>query len=290
MSYTVTEEAASAVRTVLSGLRAVRRRIWSILLQRAAVLLVNIALAAGLVLFLTERNVFLPAGWRIAILAVLAALLALLALWRVAWAARSYGTILKVAAAIDHRRPEFRNRLTSAVELSLVLKARGQYPGIYSGDLLEAALVQAAGLISRPSALRSLAGRVCAVNLKKLRLEYGLAAALAVLFLVSGLLDTRALSAVFHKYRNPLLVLEQERDFKITVRPGNVTLIRGDSLTVQGSGSIALPEPMRIHFRQAGKGTQNQTMLEVIIEVVFQAAESMTVVCRAGTRGLQHSL
>ena len=81
----------NASSQVLGALRAARNRIWRLLLTRTLLWLVNAGLGFSLALFLIEKNIYLPAGGRIAALAFFAAVLLLLAAYRVTKAAAGFG-------------------------------------------------------------------------------------------------------------------------------------------------------------------------------------------------------
>ena len=252
----------TASSQVLGALRAARNRIWRLLLTRTLLWLVNAGLGFSLVLFLIEKNIYLPAGLRIAALAFFAAVLLLLAAYRLTKAAAGFGNLLKVARACDKNFPEFKNRLESAVELCS-MQGQGRGASLYSSELLQAAVAQAASLVGDRDSVRRMADRVSAAEKRKLSREKYLAAALAALFIVFGISDPHGFAGIFQKYYHPLMILEQERNFRISVHPGNITVLRGDTLEIKASGSIYRPQPMLIHFRQVGKGTETTAMQHV---------------------------
>jgi len=252
----------TTARQVLNALRAMRLRIWSILLARILFRLLIVGLGAGLALLLIEQNIYLPAWTRVAILVFLAAALLLVASYGLIKAAVRFGKLLKVARACDTKYPEFKNRLESAVELCR-MQLQGEISRLYSSELLSAAVAQAASLVNQESAVRSMADRVCQGERRKLHLEQYLAAALTALLLIIGISDPYGLAGVLRKYSHPLLILEQERNFRISVYPGDITILRGDTLEIKASGSIQRPQPMLIHFSQVGKGTETESMLHV---------------------------
>ena len=249
----------TASARVLNALRAARKRIWRFLLARTTFWLLNVCLGAGLVLFIIEKNLYLPAGARIAALVILSLILLLLAAYRLTKATAGYGNLLKVARACDEKFPEFKNRLESAVQLSR-MQAQGRGSSLYSNELLQAAVVQAASLVSDRNAVRRMADRVCYTQRRKLSREQYLAAGIAALLLVFGISDPLGLAGIFRKYSHPVMILQQERNFHILTHPGNITVLRGDTLEITASGSIHRPQPMLIHFRQVGKGTETASM------------------------------
>ncbi|MBN2288896.1 MAG: hypothetical protein JXQ83_06145 [Candidatus Glassbacteria bacterium] len=265
---------------VLGALLEARRRIWRLLIEQTAVRVLIAGLVVCLALYAVEMNFYLPAWLRIAALLFSGLVLLLLAAVGVATTAARFAGLGKVARACDEKFPEFKNRLESAVELCRMSGAAEKNP-LYSDELLRAAVAQAASLVSDRGFVRRMADFVCAGQGRRLRLERLLAAALAAVLAATALYDPAGFSGIFHKYANPLLILEQERSFRITVHPGSVAVLRGDSLQVRASGSIHRPQPMRIHFRQVGKASEN---------IVMQTAPGRRLEYTFTFRGLENDL
>ncbi len=236
-------------RAIRGMLRRARRRIIGFLALRTALRAMLLALAAALLLAGLSHLTHLPALGRIILLG--GGLLALggLLLYGLGGALRRYGALEQTARALDRRFPELKNRLESALEFL----ERGPDHCHYSPELTRAAVRQTAELVGEPGEARRLAGGVLERYRADARREGWLALGLAAVLAGAALLDPSGLSRLARDYRHPLALLTAERNFRLAVQPGNLTILRGDTVTVSGTGSIPRPGPMTIHFWQAGE-------------------------------------
>jgi len=241
---------------IRKALKEARWRVFRLFFWRTLLRILILALVACLALITVEKNFYLPAAWRIALLAAAFCLLAAVLLYGLWRAVRDYGSLYNVARAIDCRFPHFKNRLETALEFS----SAGVEEQLYSQELARAAVEQAAGLVKDSSTVRSLVTQVLEGFQKKVRLEEYFFSGLAALFLLYLIADPFGFYRIYQNYTHPFYLLQQERDFRIFVRPGNKTILRGDSLRIKGIGSIYRPEEMMIQYWQAGEGKQIHSM------------------------------
>ena len=224
--------------------------------RRIILQILILSLILVFLLIAVENRYYTPASWRIILFGLLflsVAAVVFLGLWRFA---RDYGGLDDVARAIDSRFPHFKNRLESAMEFA--------GPGVdgdnFSPELAEAAVKQAARLVNDGSTVMRLVHKVVDRLEKKARFEEYLASGLTIVFLIFSITDPLGIYRIIQNYSHPLDSLRRERSFRLYANPGNKTILRGESLTVKGFGSIWHPEEMRINFWQAGKAKEAQPM------------------------------
>jgi len=251
-----TPEFEKAVRILEKALVRAQRRIFRLLFWRTLLWCCILILAACLALIGLEKTIYLPALWRIVILGGAGALLVLVLFHRIWQAVRKHGRLAQVAREIDRHFPHFKNRLEAALEfVRNPLKWE-----IYSAELLEAAVCQASELVKDDWKVRSLVSRVLKGEKKKVRIEGYAASVLLVVLLAFSIADPFGLYQVFQNYCHPVDLLRRERAFRIFVHPGNITILRGDSVQIRAVGTIHRPEDMVVHFWQAGRGKEAQSM------------------------------
>lgn len=251
-----TPEFEKAVRILEKALVRAQRRIFRLLFWRTLLWCCILILAACLALISLEKTIYLPALWRIVILGGAGALLVLVLFHRIWQAVRKHGRLAQVAREIDRHFPHFKNRLEAALEFVRNPLKRE----IYSAELIEAAVCQASELVKDDWKVRSLVSRVLKGERKKVRIEGYAASVLLVVLLSFSIADPFGLYQVFQNYCHPVDLLRRERVFRIFVHPGNITILRGDSVQIRAVGTIHRPEDMVVHFWQAGRGKEAQAM------------------------------
>ncbi len=245
-----------AVRILEKALVRAQRRIFRLLFWRTLLWCCILILATCLALISLEKTIYLPALWRIVILGGAGALLVLVLFHRIWQAVRKHGRLAQVAREIDRHFPHFKNRLEAALEFVRNPLKRE----IYSAELIEAAVCQASELVKDDWKVRSLVSRVLKGERKKVRIEGYAASVLLVVLLAFSIADPFGLYQVFQNYCHPVDLLRRERAFRIFVHPGNITILRGDSVQIRAVGTIHRPEDMVVHFWQAGRGKEAQSM------------------------------
>ena len=228
-----------------------------------------IPLTAGwLMLNALEKAYYLPALQRIALLAGVGVCLALIAGRRIWSACSRYGSLAKIARLLDSSNAAFKNRLEAALEFI----ERPELRLSFSAELVEAHVSQAAGLVPAGGGARALAGKILRGARQRARIEEYLFSALLCAALLFSIADPLGVFQIYQHYRHPLEMLRRERAFRIFVRPGNITILRGDSLIIRAAASLHRPEPMTIHYWQAGKPGMKEVMSYSPNQFEYEAA------------------
>ncbi|RLB14140.1 MAG: hypothetical protein DRG82_14375, partial [Deltaproteobacteria bacterium] len=243
-------------RKIEVALKKIRSRILRVHLRRTVLQAFILGLAACIGFIAVEKIVYLPALGRIGMLVGTAVALVCFLFYSIWRMGQAYGSLFKIARLVDRRFPEFKNRLEASLQFIL----HPHDHGIYSKELVQAAVDQAAQLVDSSSTIRSLADRILEKDTKRLRFEEYLASAMVILSLLLWNMDPFGTYRILENYSHPLDLLRKERAFRIFVHPGNVTILRGDSLQIKAVSSIYRPEEMMIHFWQTGKGQKKATM------------------------------
>jgi hypothetical protein len=245
-----------AAQVLVNALISVQRRVFRLLLWRTLLWCLILILATGLALISLERTIYLPAIWRIMILGIGGGLLAAILFYGIWRAVSKYGRLARVARETDRVFPHFKNRLEAALEFVRSPQKRENY----SPELLEAAVCQASGLVKDQPTVRSLVSGVLKAERKRARIEEYAASVLLIVLLAFSIAEPFRVYQVFQNYRHPVELLRRESAFRIFVHPGNITILRGDSIQIKAIGTIHLSEDMVINFWQAGRGKETQAM------------------------------
>lgn len=222
-----------------------------------AVLWLAVALSASaLAMLCTERLFYLPAAWKIGVLILAGSCLMAVAIWRFARVAVRFGALGSNARELEKAHPSLKTRLSAALEFCRLDEARyGQ-----SDVLMVAAVEQARGLIADRAEVRKLATKVLSGERKRARIALWTAATLLAAFTLTGAQDPLAVYRALNSYAHPLILLEREKSYRILVRPGNRTILRGDSLKVTAVGTIGKPGGMRLQISQDGQPSEHLEM------------------------------
>ncbi len=239
-----------ALKEIRSGL--VRAEMIAILLRLAGVS------GAALLLFgMLESLFWLPGLWRLALIVSLIAVFVAIAgrgIWN-AW--KKYGRLSSVARRCDLVAPGLRNGLESALEF---LQCTFQSGTLYSNELVSAALESTASAVKEPTSRRMILEGLKALQADRTRRRRLTVIVIGTLCLAFGLYDPMMMRQVLQNWSDPMGLIQKERDFRLFVRPGNVTLMRGDSLCVRVAGSMRRPEPVRFESWQTGQVSRSLTM------------------------------
>ncbi|MBW7996196.1 MAG: hypothetical protein FVQ81_06430 [Candidatus Glassbacteria bacterium] len=243
-------------RVFLERMAVARRFMLARAIAEAALWCAVVLSASALVMLIAERTFYLPAVWRILTLALVAASLLGVAAWRLTGAITSFGSLWKAAAALERVHPELKNRLSAALEFVRLARARfGQ-----STALMHAAVAQARKLLENGKEVRRLCERALRPSRKRMRVALRISAVLAAAFMLTGASDPLAIYRAIDNYSHPYRLLELERSFRILVRPGDKTILRGDSLQVRALGTIGKPGEMSLLMWQPGLPAQSRAM------------------------------
>ncbi len=212
--------------------------------------------SAALAMLCAEKLFYLPAAWKIGVLALAGLSLLTVASWRVTLVVLRFGSLTGSARELEKAHPVLKTRLSAALEFCRLTEARyGQ-----SGELMDAAVEQASGLVSDRVEVRRMCGQVLTGERRRSRIALWISAALAGAFMLTGAADPLAVYRALESYSHPLKLLEREKTYRILVRPGNRTILRGDSLTVTAVGTIGKPGGMSLRLTQAGQPSQRLEM------------------------------
>jgi len=244
-------------RQISAALSQVRAR-----LLRASFLATGerlLAAAALAVVLLTglDSLFWLPGLWRLGLLAALAVVLAGIVLLGLGRAWRAYGSYTAVARLCDRAAPELRNGLESALQF---MGGPFQSGGLYSTELVAAALERTASQVRGPEALRRLFEAVTAPRAATVRRRRRILLAACALCLGLFIVRPLAVGQSLRAWVDPFDLIRRERAYHLIVTPGNITLMRGDSLSIRAVGSIHRPGRMRVDWWQAGKVGRSQEM------------------------------
>jgi len=166
-------------KVLRNGITAARNYLLGRALSEAALWCIVTLGAAAVVMLAAELTLYLPAFWRITVLAL--ALISLLgvAAWRAVRAAVRFGGLSRVARELELSHPELRGRLSSALEFTALERARfGE-----SLELMRAAVEQARSLVDSHAKIHAFGVKVLERERKNIRLARRLAAALLGLFI-----------------------------------------------------------------------------------------------------------
>ncbi len=230
----------------------VRRYSIRIALAEATLWCAVVVCASALAMLCAEKWFYLPAAIRICVLILFGSCLLTVAFWRFTHAITRFGALAGNARELEKTHPKLKTRLSSALEFCALSGAKyGQ-----STALMDAAVEQACALIEDRAEVRKL----CAGVLSDVRKRSGRALRIAVLlagaFMLTGAQDPLALYRALESYSHPLKLLEREKSYQILVRPGDRTILRGDSLRVTAVGTIGKPGGMSLQLSQAGQPSQ----------------------------------
>lgn len=254
MSDNRTDNPAGAI---LDALSRIRRSILLHRLGRVTFRLAAVVSGSALALLAVERYYYLPGVWRL-ILLILAGLVLTGVIAQAAWIAwRKYGSLRSVARLCDFNLPELKNRLETSIEF---IRSGYDSRGIYSRELVEAALEQTSSVVSRPGFRETAISRALAPDRRAVRVEGYVAAALCALLLISGFVDPLLFERTYRGFGSPLELIRRERDFRIFVQPGDITLLRGERLIVRAAGSIVRPDEMLLESWQTGRVRETYSM------------------------------
>ncbi|MCE5271579.1 hypothetical protein LLH00_09895 [bacterium] len=240
-----------------STLRRVRAR-----LLRAGLIAVGerlLAAAALAVVLLTglDSLFWLPGVWRLGLLTALAAILAGILQWGLWRAWQVYGRLEAVARACDHAAPELHNGLESALQFMGGAFRSGEF---YSTELVAAALERTASNVRGSEAQKRLFDNITAPRAAQVRRRRRILLAACSLCLGLFLYRPLAVGQSLRAWADPFDLIRRERAYHLIVSPGNITLMRGDSLSVRAVGSIHRPGRVRLDWWQAGKVGQSREM------------------------------
>ncbi|MFH1069640.1 MAG: DUF4175 family protein, partial [Candidatus Glassbacteria bacterium] len=249
------QESESA-RGLIWALKFARTRLTGLLAWEAALWACIIAFGAAAALTWLEMAVYLPAAWRASTLVASGLLAAWAVVFRVWRMVARFGSLTRVARALDSAHEGLRNRLESSLEF---IGAR-KLPEGQSAELVQAAIDQAARLAGSKADVRELVRKVAQDDRRRIRAAEYAASGLLALVMLTALADPLGFQETYRHYRHPLELLARERSFHIIVQPGDALIMRGDSLPVRAVGSIHRPEEMTLHFWQAGEAGQSRIM------------------------------
>ena len=247
----------SALSPLLTHLAALRRRALGLTIFSALALGLAAGLAFALLWVLLEALFFLSPPWRtgLGILALLATGGAL------AFALKQHLPVLlsphRFALFVERRCPPLQQRLISALELS------DTDPSLHSPSLLAAASERAAALLRATNPAQILDRRPLYAYLRLL-------GGAAVIALLCGALFGDDLTQAAQRCAHPLTAYERPPRTLITVRPGNLEIIKGDDATLQVHFAGDKPRRARIVRRASAEAPYQ------IEELVVDRADSVT--------------
>lgn len=230
----------SSLSPLLAHLAALRRRALGLILCSTLTLALAAGLAFALLWVLLEALLFLSPPWRtgLGILAFLATGGAL------AFALKRHLPVLlsqhRFALFVERRCPSLQQRLISALELS------DADPALHSPSLLAAASERATALLCAANPAQILDRRPLYAYLRLL----GGAVAIALL---CGALFGDDLAQAAHRCAHPLTAYERPPRTLITVRPGNLEIIKGEDATLQVHFAGDKPRRARIVRRPSAE-------------------------------------
>ncbi len=247
----------SSLSPLLTHLAALRRRALGLTILSALALGLAAGLMSVLLWVLLEALFFLSPPWRTGL-----GILALLATGGVlAFALKRHLPVLlsqhRFALFVERRCPPLQQRLISALELS------DTDPSLHSPALLAATSERAAELLRAANPAQILNRRPLYAYLRLL----GGSAAVALL---CGVLFGDDLAQAAQRCAHPLTTYERPPRTLITVRPGNLEVIKGDDATLQVHFAGDKPRRARIVRRPSTKAPYQ------IEELVVDRADSVT--------------
>lgn len=247
----------SSLSPLLTHLAALRRRALSLTICSALALGLAAGLMSVLLWVLLEALFFLSPPWRTGL-----GILALLATGGVlAFALKRHLPVLlsqhRFALFVERRCPPLQQRLISALELS------DTDPSLHSPALFAATSERAAALLRAANPAQILDRRPLYAYLRLL------GGAVAVV-LLCGALFGDDLAQAAQRCAHPLTAYERPPRTLITVRPGNLEIIKGEDATLQVHFAGDKPRRARI-VRRASAEAPYQTE-----ELVVDRADSVT--------------
>ena len=247
----------SSLSPLLTHLAALRRRALSLTICSALALGLAAGLMSVLLWVLLEALFFLSPPWRTGL-----GILALLATGGVlAFALKRHLPVLlsqhRFALFVERRCPPLQQRLISALELS------DTDPSLHSPALLAAASERAAALLRAANPAQILDRRPLYAYLRLL------GGAVAVV-LLCGALFGDDLAQAAQRCAHPLTAYERPPRTLITVRPGNLEIIKGEDATLQVHFAGDKPRRARIVRRASAEAPYQ------IEELVVDRADSVT--------------
>ena len=246
----------TASASLLQAISYIRRHAVRVALGEAALWAALTFCAAALAMLCAEKLFYLPAAWKIGVLVLACSCLLTVAIWRVTRVFVRFGSLAASARELEKAHPSLKTRLSAALEFCSLKEARyGQ-----SGALMDAAVEQAHALVANRVEVRRLCDKVLTGERRRSRVALWISAALAGAFMLTGASDPLAVYRTLESYSHPLKQLEREKSYRILVRPGNRTILRGDSLTVIAVGTIGKPGEMSLRISQAGQPSQRLQM------------------------------
>ncbi len=247
----------SSLSPLLTHLAALRRRALGLTIFSALALGLAAGLMSVLLWVLLEALFFLSPPWRtgLGILALLATGGAL------AFALKRHLPVLlsqhRFALFVERRCPPLQQRLISALELS------DTDPSLHSPALLAAASERAAALLRAANPAQILDRQPLYAHLRLL----GSATAVVLL---CGALFGNDLAQAAQRCAHPLTAYERPPRTLITVRPGNLEIIKGEDATLQVHFAGDKPRRARIVRRASAEAPYQ------IEELVVNRADSVT--------------
>ncbi len=247
----------SSLSPLLTHLAALRRRALSLTICSALALGLAAGLMSVLLWVLLEALFFLSPPWRTGL-----GILALLATGGVlAFALKRHLPVLlsqhRFALFVERRCPPLQQRLISALELS------DTDPSLHSPALLAAASERAAALLRAANPAQILDRRPLYAYLRLL------GGAVAVV-LLCGALFGDDLAQAAQRCAHPLTAYERPPRTLITVRPGNLEIIKGEDATLQVHFAGDKPRRARIERRPSAEAPYQTE------ELVVDRADSVT--------------
>ena len=247
----------SSLSPLLTHLAALRRRALGLTVLSALALGLAAGLMSVLLWVLLEALFFLSPPWRTGL-----GILALLATGGVlAFALKRHLPVLlsqhRFALFVERRCPPLQQRLISALELS------DTDPSLHSPALLAAASERAAALLRAANPAQILDRRPLYAYLRLLG-----SATAVVLF--CGALFGDDLGQAAQRCAHPLTAYERPPRTLITVRPGNLEIIKGDDATLQVHFAGDKPRRARIVRRASAEAPYQ------IEELVVDRADSVS--------------
>ena len=247
----------SSLSPLLTHLAALRRRALGLTICSALALGLAAGLMSVLLWVLLEALFFLSPPWRTGL-----GILALLATGGVlAFALKRHLPVLlsqhRFALFVERRCPPLQQRLISALELS------STDPSLHSPALLAATSERAAALLRAANPAQILDRRPLYAYLRLL------GGATAVV-LLCGALFGDDLAQAAQRCTHPLTAYERPPRTLITVRPGNLEIIKGDDATLQVHFAGDKPRRARIVRRASAEAPYQ------IEELVVDRADSVT--------------
>ena len=247
----------SSLSPLLTHLAALRRRALGLTIFSALALGLAAGLMSILLWVLLEALFFLSPPWRTGL-----GILALLATGGVlAFALKRHLPVLlsqhRFALFVERRCPPLQQRLISALELS------DTDPSLHSPALLAAASERAAALLRAANPAQILDRRPLYAYLRLL------GSATAVVLLCGALFGDDLVQAA-QRCAHPLTAYERPPRTLITVRPGNLEIIKGEDATLQVHFAGDKPRRARIVRRASAEAPYQ------IEELVVDRADSVT--------------